>query len=92
MSTHNLCFGPKKNKYAPANPIFLYKNGVQGGTLFMDMFSMELHRLTSYFNHFLCRLRKQNNHARAVTDILYVQYQRSNRKYPLLCFEEILKT
>ena len=39
--THNLCFGAKirKNRYTPANPIFLYKIGVQGGILFMDMFS-----------------------------------------------------
>ena len=30
----------KKNRYTPANPSFcLYKSGVQGGILFMDMFS-----------------------------------------------------
>ena len=28
-----------KNRYTPVNPIFLYKGGVQGGILFMDMFS-----------------------------------------------------
>ena len=29
----------KKNSYTPANPCFLYKSGVGGGILFMDMFS-----------------------------------------------------
>ena len=29
----------KKNRYTPANPIFLYKRGVKGGSLFIDLFS-----------------------------------------------------
>ena len=28
---------PKKNRYTPVNTILLYKSGVQGGILFMDM-------------------------------------------------------
>ena len=41
MSTHNLCFGAKLRKIGiPLHtPILLYKSGVQGGILFMDMFS-----------------------------------------------------
>ena len=44
MSTHNLFFGPKirKKQVYPCKvqtPVFLYKSGVQGGILFMDMIS-----------------------------------------------------
>ena len=41
MSTQNLCFGAKMRKICiPMHtPVCLYKSGVQGGILFMDMFS-----------------------------------------------------
>ena len=40
-SIHNLCFGAKLRKIGVPlqNPHFLYKSGVQGGALFMDMFN-----------------------------------------------------
>ena len=40
-STHNLCFGAKIRKIGILlhTPVLLYKSGVQGGTLHMDMFS-----------------------------------------------------
>ena len=40
-STRNLCFAPKKKKIGTPlhTPILLYKIVVQGGILFMDMFS-----------------------------------------------------
>ena len=41
MGTHNLCFGAKIRKIdIPLHtPVLLYESGVQGGILFMDMFS-----------------------------------------------------
>ena len=43
-STHNLCFGAKIRKVSIPfyTPVFLYKNGVQGGIHYMDMFSWSL--------------------------------------------------
>ena len=40
-STHNLCFGAKIRKIGIPlqTPVFPYKSGVQGGILFMDIFS-----------------------------------------------------
>ena len=40
-STHNLCLGAKLRKIGMPlhSPVFLYKSGVWGGILFMDMFS-----------------------------------------------------
>ena len=40
-STHNLCFGAKIRKIGIPlqTSVFLYKNGVQGGIHYMDMFS-----------------------------------------------------
>ena len=40
-STHNLCFGAKIRKIGILlhTPVLLYKNGVQGGKHYTDMFS-----------------------------------------------------
>ena len=40
-STHNLCFGAKIRKIGITlhTPVLLYKNGVQGGIHYTDMFS-----------------------------------------------------
>ena len=36
----------KKNRYTPANPIFLYKRGVQGGILFHGNVFMMISNMT----------------------------------------------
>ena len=42
MSTHNVCFGSKIRQNLPLyTPVLLYKSGVQGGILFMDVFLMK---------------------------------------------------
>ena len=39
LEPHNVCFESKIRKNTTANPSFLYKSGVKGGTHFTDMFS-----------------------------------------------------
>ena len=58
-STHNLCFGAKIRKIGKPlqTPVFsVYESGVQGGILFMDMFSIDGYSVLAKTNLCLFKL------------------------------------